>query len=109
MGSQRRRRLPTTVPPTLSPARMLSTSARNCSWLESTQSTSRSEAKVVSTPRLPDPALSRPSGLLPETGSGLAGLRMSLLFLPTQPEGAAVAEVEDCEQIQATRTRQRQQ
>merc|ERR1712066_394802 len=74
-----------------------STSARNCSWSASTPSTSRSAVREEWRQRHQDPVHSRPSGLLPETGSRLAGLRMSLLFPPIQPERATVAEVEDCE------------
>merc|ERR1711920_757198 len=74
-----------------------STSARNCSWSASTPSTSRSAVREEWRQRRQDQVHSRPSGLSQEMGLRLAGLRMSLLFPPVQPEEDMVAEVEDCE------------
>ena len=59
---------------------------------------------MVVRPKLLDPALSRPSGLLLETVSRLAGLRMSLLFLPIQPGRPAAVAVEDCDLSQTAVT-----
>merc|ERR1711971_292987 len=85
-------------PPTLL-CSLLSTCARNSSSSESIASTSSSADAEVWRTSVPDQVHSRPSGLSPETGSRLAGLRMSLLFPPIQPERATVAEVEDCESM----------
>src|SRR6056300_537652 len=76
-------------------------SSRSSSSLASTPSTSSSVVRVVSTPRPPVPVPSLPSEPSLETDLRLAGLRMSLPFLPTLLEDPAVAEVEDCEQPDA--------
>jgi hypothetical protein len=80
---------------------LLSTCARSFSSSESTPSTLRSAAWAVWKRRPRDLVHSQPSEHSPETGLRLAGLRMSLLFLPIQPDVVVVAEVEDCEQLQA--------
>merc|ERR1712006_41234 len=72
--------------------------ARPSKLWESMQSTSSfaEEAELESRP--PDPVPNLLSELWQEMVLKLAELRMSLLFLPIQPEGRAVAEVEDSEQ-----------
>merc|ERR1712210_214834 len=86
-------------PPHMLLCSLLLTCARNFNWLESTLSTSRSAVSAVWVRRHLDQVHSQPSGLSQETGSGLAGLRMSLLFPPIQQEEATVVEVEDCDRM----------
>merc|ERR1712032_226085 len=74
------------------------TSSKNSRSSVSTPSTSSSEAWAEWKPRHRDQELNQRSEHLQETGLRLAGLRMSLLLLPIQPEEGAAAEVEDFEQ-----------
>merc|ERR1719222_146229 len=66
----------------------------------STPSTSSCEAWVESKRRRLGQELSQRSEHLPETDLRLAGLRMSLLLPPIQPEEEAAAEEEDFERVE---------
>merc|ERR1712174_101836 len=73
----------------------------------STLSTSSSEAWVESRRRHQDQGLSQRSEHLLETDLRLAGLRMSLLLPPFQPEEGVAAEVEDFERMEGIGRRRR--
>merc|ERR1712183_1248681 len=85
----------------------LLTSSKTSRSSASTLSTSSSEAWVEARRRHQDQEPSQRSEHLLETDLRLAGLRMSLLLPPIQPEEAAAAEVEDFERMEGIGRRSR--